>query len=136
MKKMEQPKEALGPIDKNGFHVPLNTRMLYDKNGEGKTVTWFLYSPGLNHWMAKLDEGPNVVASAVAVSNLYRDPVDSWEKLEEDLGRVASYDKDCSPVCAYTRQPCAVCKFHSSEECTGAMCVDIASRIRKLRGKD
>lgn len=72
----------------------------------------------------------------VAVSNLYRDPVDSWEKLEEDLGRVASYDKGCTPVCAYTRQPCAVCKFHSSEECTGAMCADIASRIRKLRGKD
>lgn len=136
MKKIELPKEALGPVDKNGFHVPLNTRMLYDENGEGKTVRWFLYSPGLNHWMAKLDEGPNVVASAVAVSNLYRDPVDSWEKLEEDLGRVASYDKDCLSVCAYTRQPCAVCKFHGSEECTSAMCADIASRIRKLRGKD
>lgn len=68
-------------------------------------------------------------------NELYSTPPDSWEKLEDDLDRVASCGENGTPVCAYTRQPCAVCKFHGSEDCTSAMCADIASRIRKLRGE-
>lgn len=66
---------------------------------------------------------------------MYLTPPESWEKLLEDLGRVASCGESGTPTCAYTRQPCAVCKFHSSENCMSAMCADIASRIRKLRGE-
>lgn len=122
------------PKDAEGREIPLNTRRLYNKNDERKTVSAFVYSPTLKHWMVVLDEGPNVVISATAVSHFYLNPRDSWEMLEEDLGRVASCRESSTPVCVYTRQPCAVCKFHASEDCASAMCADIVSRIRKLRG--
>lgn len=78
----------------------------------------------------------NLYCVSMRPNELYSTPPDTWEKLEEDLGRVASCGENSTPVCAYTRQPCAVCKFHSSENCTSAMCADIESRIRKLRGED
>lgn len=78
----------------------------------------------------------NLCCVSMRPNELYSTLPDTWEKLEEDLGRVASCGENSTPVCAYTRQPCAVCKFHSSENCTSAMCADIESRIRKLRGED
>ena len=83
--------------------------------------------------IGKVDE---LCCVSMRPNELYSTPPDSWEKLEEDLDRVASCGENGTPVCAYTRQPCAVCKFHSSENCTSAMCADIESRIRKLRGED
>ena len=122
----------LGPVDKDGHRVPLDTTDLYGPRGEHYKVKSFVHFPLMDGWFMECA----ITHDLIDVSSLRLKAPDSWEKLEEDLGRVASYDKDCLPVCAYTRQPCAVCKFHSSDECTGAMCADIASRIRKLRGKD
>lgn len=124
------------PKDAKGHEIPLDTRRLYDKDGERKTVFWFVYYPTLKHWMVILDEGPDGMTSAMAVSHFHLIQPDSWEALEEDLDRVASCVESSTPTCVYTKQPCAVCKFHSSESCTSAMCADIASRIRKLRGED
>lgn len=78
----------------------------------------------------------NLCCVSMRPNELYSTLPDSWEKLEEDLGRVASCGENGTPVCAYTRQPCAVCKFHSSENCTSAMYADIALRIHKLRSED
>lgn len=78
----------------------------------------------------------NLCCVSMRPNELYSTPPDTWEKLEEDLGRVASCGENSTPVCAYTRQSCAVCKFHSSENCTSAMCADIALRIHKLRSED
>lgn len=131
---MEEEMAIELPKDAKGREIPLDTRRLYDEDGERKTVFWFVYSPTLKHWMVILDEGPDGMTCAMSVSHFRLIQPDSWEALEEDLDRVASCGESGTPACAYARQPCAVCKFHSSENCTSAVCADIASRIRKLRG--
>ena len=127
----------LGPVDKDGHRVPLNTRRLYDKNGERKTVLWFVYSPCLKHWMVVPDEGQNVATSASSVSHFYLTPPDSWEKLLEDLDRGAgALDYE---ACAYFRKnpcECSSCIADKSRSCEQAFMRDVASRIRKLRGED
>lgn len=126
------------PKDAEGREIPLDTVVMFGGNGNAYNIVRWSY-------ITKLNAGDENANSWYAVTKgrtvldpelMYLTPSDSWEKLEEDLGRVASCGKNGTPVCAYTRQPCAVCKFHSSEDCTSAMCADIVSRIRKLRGKD
>ena len=85
---IELPKDAVGR------EIPLDTTVLYDKDG-----------------------------SEMCVKRI-------------DLDRVARCCAISTPACVYTQQQCSVCEFHNSESCTSAMCADIASRIRKLRGKD
>lgn len=57
------------PKDADGREVPLDTRRLYDEDGEKKTVFWFVYTPLLNHWMVILDEGPDGMTCAMSVSH-------------------------------------------------------------------
>lgn len=118
------------PKDAQGREIPLDTECLYMKDGTKHSVDGFMFCRRDAEWS---------VETHIAIydtEELYLTPPDSWEALEEDLDRVTSCGENSTPVCAYTRQPCAVCKFHSSENCTSAMCADIAFRIRKLRGED
>lgn len=85
------------PKDAKGREIPLDTRRLYDKNGERKTVLWFEYSPTLKHWTVVLSDGPNTATSASAVSHFYLTPPDCWEKIElpkDALGRVIPLDTE------------------------------------------
>lgn len=123
------------PKDADGREIPLDTKVLYNESGKRLNVNRFTYSvvqtiPELKWGVVFMDCAYDYCCS------FYLTQPNSWEALEDDLGRVASCGENGTPVCAYTRQPCAVCKFHSSENCTSAMCADIASRIRKLRGED
>lgn len=125
------------PKDAEGREIPLDTRVLYDEDGNAKEVQRYTYSVRQTIPRRKWD-AVMLDTTCRYTSNLYITPPappDSWEKLEDDLGRVASCSENATPVCAYTRQPCAVCKLYSSDECISAMCADIASRIRKLRGE-
>lgn len=125
------------PKDAEGREIPLDTKVLYNEDGKGFDVDRFTYSV--------VQTIPSHKWGVVFTDCIYElchffyltppEPPDSWEKLEEDLDRVASCDENGTPQCTYTRQPCAVCKFHSSENCTSALCADIVSRIRKLRGE-
>lgn len=126
------------PKDAEGREIPLDTKVLYDKDGNAKEVQRYDFLvcqriPSLK-WEAVMFD-----STVHWVSNLYitpPTPPDNWEKLEDDLGTLASCGESSTPACTYTRQPCAVCRFHSSENCTSAMCADILNRIRKLRGED
>lgn len=118
------------PMDAKGREIPLDTECLYTYKGEKQDVLSFTYYRKEEKWEIETDL--RIVNSIY----LYITPPDSWEKLEEDLGRAASCCEGGTPTCAYTRQPCAVCKFHGSEDCTSAMCADVASRIRRLRGEN
>lgn len=129
------------PKDAEGREIPLDTRRLYDENGEKKTVLWFEYSPTLKHWTVVPDEGLNVATCASSVSHFYLTPPDSWERLEEDLRR-ASERKFVTSYCRYfnTTNRCVNCSIHNDDGC----CIhkdesafgDILDRIRKLRGED
>ena len=78
------------------------------------------------------------------VSHFKPEPADSWEKLEEDLGRICS-DGGEPWFCNYanegttTRNICQEnCKFFYPDDqlsCRNQAVNDIASRIRKLRGE-
>ena len=126
------------PKDTEGREIPLDTKVLYNEDGKSFDVNRFTYSvvqtmPGLKWGVVFMNCRYDYCSSFYLTPP---EPPDSWEKLEEDLGRVASCGENSTPTCAYTRQLCALCKFHSSENCTSAMCADIAPRIRRLRGED
>ena len=138
MNEMDMPKEALGPVDKDGLHVPLNTRILCNENGERKTVSWFMYSPVLNHWMAELNEGPNTVKSAVAVRNLYLAHADSWKTLLEDLHRTknhaVNHHNAACPYFGFRKCDSGCPAYGYSKGCFEFCLADIESRIRWLIG--
>lgn len=125
------------PKDAEGREIPLDTTVLYNENGDHFDVNRFTYSvvqtiPGLKWGVVFMDCVYDYCSSLYLAPP---EPPDSWEKLEDDLNRVANSGDDETPVCAYTRERCAVCKFHSSENCASAMSADVISRIRKLRGE-
>lgn len=127
------------PRDAEGREIPLDTVVLFNRHGETYNIVRWTFTTDFdlsdgwsNKWRAITDRGFAIDPELVYLITSH----DSLEKLLEDLGRVASCGESSTPVCAYTRQPCAVCKFHSSENCTSAMCADIALRIHKLRGED
>ena len=67
---------------------------------------------------------------------MYLTPPDSWEKLEEDLGRCISGDSACRYFAA--SENCEDCRIDKNNEqggCVELVFKDIVSRIRKLRGE-
>lgn len=72
----------------------------------------------------------------IEATKLYLTPPDSWEKLEEDLGRGA--DALNYEACAYFGKSacdCSSCIADKGETCERVAMRDIAGRIRKLRGE-
>ena len=127
------------PRDAEGREIPLDTAVLFNRHGETYNIVRWTFTTDFdladgwsNKWRAITDRGFALDPELVYLITSH----DSWEKLEDDLERVASCGESSTPTCAYTRQPCAVCKFHSSENCTSDMCADIALRIHKLRSED
>lgn len=130
------------PKDTEGREIPLDTKMLYDENGKCFKVNHFTYSV--------VQTIPNLKWGVVFMNCRYDycssfyltppEPPDSWERLEEDLGRAAERDVITSQ-CRYfnTTNRCVNCPIrndiggctHKDERAFG----DILDRIRKLRGK-
>lgn len=123
------------PKDIDGREVPLDTKVLYDRHGGKHDVRLFAYFANSDTWRVRFTHG---ISSYFAVSDMYLDGPDTWEKLDEDLHAVETYKDfpDCNnPVCAYVHaigKQCVDCKLYAGN-CTVNMCTDIASRIRKLR---
>lgn len=123
------------PKDANGIWVPLDTTVMYRKNGNQFHVSDFLYEARGDKWYARCG------GECVAVDKVYLeievevDTSDSWEKLETDLTRVIGR----SNICAYNDTQglkfCDECKLLDSKSCSVAMCSDILNRIRNLRGE-
>lgn len=114
------------PKDAEGREIPLDTKLLYDKEGNPKEVSLFTYAPRSysSGWNVVLVGGFERFASAMHLT-----PPDSWEKLEEDLDKgedICDYYEEC-PKEMYGK---------SCSECKKAALKNIASRIRKLRGED
>lgn len=133
MANIELPKDALGR------EIPLDTEVLYDKDGQEIEVSRYQYYPkvGTGHWNLM-----SVRNKFYREDEVYLTPHDSWEKLEEDLDRVVeNKDSFYSTACAYMNQGGATCndcmlRGHNTSSCTDEMFKDVVSRIRKLRGDD
>lgn len=126
------------PKDADGREVPLDTKVLYDRYGYANDVRLFAYFANSDTWRVRFTSS---TSSYFAVSDMYLDGSDSWEKLEEDLGRgvttLSFNDAECDYFgrgSGYDR--CKGCPAGKRSSCTVAMLEDVATRIRKLRGED
>lgn len=124
------------PKDAEGREIPLDTKVLYDRHGDVYEVACYVYAVrqtiSRRIWDAKMLDG-----TIRYTPSLYLTPPDSWEKLEEDLGRGA--DALNYEACAYFGKSacdCSSCIADKGETCEGVVMHDIADRIRKLRGED
>lgn len=126
------------PKDAEGREVPLDTRVLYDEDGNAKEVQRYTYSVRQTIPRRKWD-AVMLDSTCRYVSNLYiTSPTtpDTWEKLEEDLDRCIKESDSCryfSPA-----GDCCICDKPDSETCgcTAAVFNHIKRRIRRLRGEN
>ncbi len=123
------------PKDAEGREIPLDTKVLYDRHGDVYEVACYVYAVrqtiSRRIWDAKMLDG-----TIRYTTSLYLTPPDSWEKLEEDLGRGA--DALNYEACAYFGKSacdCSSCVADKGETCERVAMRDIADRIRKLRGE-
>lgn len=128
------------PKDAEGREIPLNTAFLYDNNGQAYEVRTYCCAVDEDmpdrKWEALLVIRGNAEIRSIRTTTLYLTPPDSWEKLEEDLGRGA--DALNYEVCAYFGKSacdCSSCIADKGETCERVAMRDIADRIRKLRGE-
>lgn len=127
------------PKDAEGRDIPLDTKVLYDADGNQYEVSRFTYSVlrDYDNWDVVFVTGYDRYASETFLK-----PPDSWEKLKEDLKAVEDYgNSSCinNPVCRYTNmvhKPCVECKFYREKNCVSKMCADILDRICELKGED
>ena len=122
------------PKDAEGREIPLDTVVLYDKDGKRREVDWYTFYPDKDRWDVVLADS----SAHFSPNNLSLTQPDSWEKLENDLGKIANNPGEV--VCAYfdrERNDCDGCKLESCEcACSYAFLRDVIERIRKLRGED
>lgn len=123
--------------DAEGREIPLDTTVLYDKDGNEMEVSRYQYYPkvGPGYWNLR-----SVRNKYYRTDEVYLTPPDSWEKLEEDLGRASGYDI-IAPSCRYfTAGKCVDCRMRNGATCgihkNERAFADILERIHKLRGED
>lgn len=127
------------PRDAEGREIPLDTEVLYEKEGDELRVKRVEFDVFDGSWCFAVKK------DSIALASLYRRPQDiylvkpappdSWEKLLEDLDRCIKG----SSLCAYysTSGSCYDCTIFddNSEACDSRALRDIKDRIRKLRGE-
>lgn len=119
------------PKDAEGREIPLDTEVLYDKEGKRREVDWYTYYPDKDRWEVIFEDS----CVRFSPNNLSLTKPDSWEKLLDDLDKAAS--KTYCGTCTYFgKNPadCDTCAIGDITSCDQAAMRDIASRIRKLRG--
>lgn len=128
---IELPKDAMG------HEIPLDTKILYNGDGKCFKVNCFTYSV--------VQTIPSLKWGVVCMSCLFDycssfylappEPLDSWEKLEEDLDRCIRADS----LCPYnSTEECSACvlPMETQNHCNSIALKEIKERIRKLRGED
>lgn len=125
------------PRDAAGREIPLDTKVLYDGDGNAKEVQAFDYSPVESMWRVLL-LGDFIL---FLTYDMYLTPPDSWEKLLDDLDNAAKGGDNAE--CLYMRRDgmevqCPGCRLEDAEsddiECSYLAYADIAARIRRLMG--
>lgn len=132
------------PKDAEGREIPLDTEVMYDINGKKVHITSFTYQCDVHgpwsQWKVFSQDITGEKDGMLPADSLYLATPDSWEKLEEDLGRASKRDAVVSCCRYFTADECANCPIHGNASC----CLhkeelafgDILDRIRKLRGED
>lgn len=119
------------PKDAKGRDIPLDTEVLYGKDGKEIEVSRYQYYPKMpGYWNIR-----SVRNKFYRQDEVYLTLPDSWEKLEDDLDRCVAK----GTACMYfsndgTCQSCSIRDITTG--CSPKVIEDIVSRIRKLRGED
>lgn len=128
------------PKDTEGREIPLDTQVLYDSDGTEFFTDKFMYIRVTDEWWFFGHFGSSTSTHQVAATRLYLTTPDSWEKLEEDLGRAA--ERDVVPTgCRYfnATNKCNGCPLYGSVNCDAhrdeRAFENVLDRIRKLRGE-
>lgn len=132
------------PKDAEGREIPLDTVALYSCDGVVCNIIRWIFTTDFdlgndlaNSWRAIDDIG-----APIKPENMYLNPPDSWEKLEEDLSRTMGKP---DAICAYfgcDGGDCVACRlnkesFKAIPYCNPCLAFrDILDRIRKLRGEE
>lgn len=127
------------PKDAEGREIPLDTVALYDDSGNVYSIRRFIYTNDfdlndkwINSWIAVADD-----YKVAKPEQMHLNKPDSWEKLEEDLGKIANHQTEV--VCPYYDREikdCEGCKLEGYDcSCSHAFLKDVMARIRKLRGE-
>lgn len=113
---------------------------MYDINGKKVRISSFTYKCDVHglfsQWKVFSPDISGEKDGMLPADSLYLTPPDSWEKLEEDLGRGA--DALNYEACAYfgkSECDCSSCIADKGETCERVAMRDILTRIRRLRGE-
>lgn len=128
------------PKDVEGREIPLDTKVLYGNGGTARNIVYWVFTTDSdlekecgNCWLAVTDAGRKLDPEL-----MYLTEPDSWEKLEEDLGKIANHQTEV--VCPYYDREikdCEGCQLEGYDcSCSHAFLKDVMARIRKLRGED
>ena len=124
------------PLDATGKEIPLDTKVLYAKDGSSATVVRFIYNVSLDEWGFRYRVGNELLERDCIRDGfnefVYLDQPDSWERLLKDLN-----NEGVDVVCNYfgfKNSACLNCPADGHVSCTKVMLRDIADRIRALRG--
>lgn len=124
------------PKDAEGREIPLDVEVLYDEYGEKFLTDRATYMRKSGSWWFSGHFDLQSVQHRYMAPRLHLTPPDSWEKLEEDLGRCISGDSACRYFAA--SENCEDCRIDKNNEqggCVELVFKDIKDRIRKLRGE-
>lgn len=131
------------PKDAEGREIPLDTVALFNRVGNAYSIVRWTFTTDFdlsdgwsNKWRAITDRG---FALDPALVYLTTPKTDTWERLEEDLGRASRYGI-IAPSCRYfTAGKCVDCRMRNGATCgirkNERAFADILERIRKLRGE-
>ena len=134
------------PKDAEGKEIPLDTRKIFDKEGNEWRVEHVEYDPRDHGWRFLVSKDKFrgfLYARYVCLEKPA--PSDSWEKLLEDLDNAAKGGDNAE--CCYMRredievgEQCSGCRLYNADDvfsdCSLLAYADIAARIRKLRGEE
>ena len=134
------------PRDAEGREIPLDTKVLYDKDSNELYVKRFEFDPFIKEWsfIVSKDGSSGFIYAEYAYLEKPAQP-DSWEKLLEDLDEAAEKASSSiytTPCCVWFSggdRHCADCPADESPEedtCNVQFVKDIVARIRKLRGEE
>lgn len=124
------------PKDADGREIPLDTKVLYGDGGTARNIVYWVFTTDSdlekewrNCWLAVTDAGRKLDPEL-----MYLTEPDSWEKLEEDLGKCVAEGTACTYFSKDgTCQSCSLSNITTG--CSPKVIEDIVSRIRKLRGE-
>lgn len=131
------------PKDAEGREIPLDTRKIFDKEGNEWHVVRVEYNPRAHGWRFVVSKDGLRRFLYEGYAHLKKPlPSDSWEKLLDDLKNVSkATNRSLGATCCIwfnDGKGCVDCPANevNDETCGSQFVNDIAARIRKLRGED